>query len=774
MSERKVEDTEIQRKRYTNDASLDADIIDVSAFNFDDTDTWLYVPEGHQLEPTVKDLYTWLRTEPELFLSVNKKPIDSRTFTRTKKRSGRSSFESILESLSSPISNTWRTFPHVEEDLGKYSNISTASKAETVPAMLKTAAASNASFLIEESATTSGQDSMEVFLNMSHSKGIDSFINSMESGFSDPLMNVSQPSILYSSITSLCKEEDADSTILSNQVTENHEDADISYANEQDDNNRTFVNKELSDTYNADATLVSSNKFSTINLSSTFVKDDYTNTSKDAPAVNTTYCSTDIEKGSQGAPSVPSEARSDASTNVERSSQNDDLNSTFKLPLPPTSKPKTVVEALNSTFRANKHLESPRVYSTNLNSTFKMPTLLRKELLSEIYKSGDHRLNSTYDQDEKPKKETANDTFDVTSSENIPVENKYSTYKKGSPVKAKPQTDTEAGACNQETADKRYYTFTKRAGSQGRIVGEKAESLDNVDATFVKPLPKRKQHIPRMLSKLPQFLQKSNPNLVSNSLRPVSNLGYMKGSQPNVRDVEKALASKLYLGKMRSGSEQRLMELNKGVGDQILGVGGSTESIESTQSAHSAPDLDDRLSTCSDCSHSSYTTQPMNIEQLQQVIRMQEESLSQDASPRPIRVLESTWSETRKDLPSPISKNGIDSCDRVSPLSMDYDFKTSSPIISPTRSNQSINADGQTNTVLHQHNEANVTRNIESFNKPVTKLENKTRLRQPTNWNAGNRASSGIPRPMSRIPAPRFSRPATRTSTQGDVKRGYT
>lgn len=41
MSERKV-DAEIAHKQYTSDASLidKAEIIDVSAFDFDDTDTW--------------------------------------------------------------------------------------------------------------------------------------------------------------------------------------------------------------------------------------------------------------------------------------------------------------------------------------------------------------------------------------------------------------------------------------------------------------------------------------------------------------------------------------------------------------------------------------------------------------------------------------------------------------------------------------------------------------------------------------------------------------
>lgn len=41
MSERKV-DTEIVRQQYTNDTSLidEAEIIDVSVFDFDDSDGW--------------------------------------------------------------------------------------------------------------------------------------------------------------------------------------------------------------------------------------------------------------------------------------------------------------------------------------------------------------------------------------------------------------------------------------------------------------------------------------------------------------------------------------------------------------------------------------------------------------------------------------------------------------------------------------------------------------------------------------------------------------
>ncbi|XP_076767073.1 uncharacterized protein LOC143433582 [Xylocopa sonorina] len=883
MSERKV-DTEIARKQYINDASLidQAEIIDVSTFNFDDTDGWLCVPTEYQSESTVQDLYTWLRSEPELTFSVNRKSTDTRTFTRPKKRSNRCSFESILESLSAPVSNTFKTsnFSNIREDLNKYQDMSTANKGEIVPAMLKmTPIANNISFLGDEGLIASGQESMEMFLNMSQSKGIDSFINLMEPGLSDPLMNVSQPSIFYSSITSLPRDDslhnaecDKDEEIAN--VTQlrgeeigkyedvkyfNHNDT-ICKSNESQDNNESHslspTNKTLTNdfnkingTYNADTSsgtcvsLSSNNdKSSTTKLSSTYVhKDnDDTNTLRSEndkkeetfnlntmhhPTVqkaenllnlNDTYCSTEIEKPDNvRASTTKNDAQDkDQTYELEKTAvhdthknspfslvHDDALNSTFKLPIPlcNQSTPKSI-PALNSTFRAgSRHLESPRVYSTTINSNFKAPTLLRKELLAEIYKSGEHRLDSTYNhvqpkehQNERVKDEIANESPGrITNKNDIPVENKYNTYKKESSInKIKPRAEIgdEVKGCTENSSDKKYYTFTKKSSNHGgKTDMENAESLDNVDSMFVKPLPKlqkRNQHIPRVLSKLPQFLQKSNPNLVSNSLRTVSitgganavGFGYMKGSQPNiVRDVEKSLASKLYpLGKVKSGSEQRLLELNAGMGElQLLGAGGSTESIESTQSAHSAPDLDDRLSTCSDSSHNSYTTPPMNIEQLRQIVRMQEESLNQEDTPGSNkRILENTWIDGEKDLPSPIPKNG---CDRDSPLSMNYNIKTSSPLISPTRSSQSINTDGHPMETVLKQNGADMTKKIEVFNKPVMKIENKTRLRQPTNWNRGIRApnvTSAIPRPPSRIPGPRFVRPTVK-NIQSDAKRGH-
>lgn len=54
-----------------------------------------------------------------MFYLANRKSVDTRTFTRSKKRSSRTSFESIFETLSSPVANIWKTtnFSNVEEDV---------------------------------------------------------------------------------------------------------------------------------------------------------------------------------------------------------------------------------------------------------------------------------------------------------------------------------------------------------------------------------------------------------------------------------------------------------------------------------------------------------------------------------------------------------------------------------------------------------------------------------------------------------------------------------
>ncbi|XP_053977823.1 uncharacterized protein LOC128875879 [Hylaeus volcanicus] len=852
MSEIRV-DEKIVRKQYTNDACLidTLEIIDVFAFDFSDTDVWLYMPPEYQTQSMVRNLYTWLKSEPELILSGNRKCIDTRTFTRPKKRSTRINFESILETLSPSVANTRRisrsNLSNMEEDSSKYLDTLTIDKDEAIPLMLKVAPTTNISLLSDETLSASGQESMEIFLNMSRSKGIDSFINLMEPGLCDPLMNISQPSIFYSSITSLPR-DDASQNVNYDKEVENlnltcsysrqadkQEDAksiDETFSTNNDSDNKKryslystdkiFTDKsdniekmELNETYEAEPVskmhrLPSSDrvKHGTTTLSSAIVNkadgnmkslQSENNSEKDLYVLNATYFPTSEKADDSLVLNVTycAEETDVTNTNVPSIVESDTCKDKKTTP--------KNLDTLNSTFKSSgKHLEQTRTFNTVFGSNFKTPTSLRRELLAEIHRSGDHRLDCTFNHagNEVPDGETKKGVVDEVSDQNIrneiPVENKYNTYKKESSVN-KSSTLSEnisnAGASIQNLQDKKYYTFTKKGNVHGGKTDiENTESLENANTTFVKPLSnlqKKKQHLPRMLSKLPQFLQKSNPNLVCNSLKTVnatgctnsSSIGCMKDPQPNIaRAVEKSLANKLYsLGKIKSGSEQRLLELNTGVGElQMMGAGGSTESIESTQSAHSAPDLDDRLSTCSDSSHNSYTVRPMNIEQLHQIVRMQEESLKQDATPRlNSRGLENTWIGMHKDLPSPIMKNGINSSESnsTSPSSIDFNVKTSSPILSPTRSSQSINTDGHSvEHVSKQQDETGIVKKFEAFSKPTMKIENKTRLRQPTNWNAGNRTSnvmSAIPRPQSRIPAPRFVRPTVK-NIQGDVKRGYT
>ena len=80
----------------------------------------------------------------------------------------------------------------------------TMSSSQEIPAMLRP----KISGLLGESQPNSiNQESLEAFITLSQSKGIDSFINLTEPEFADCLMNESQPSLLYSSITSIPADE---------------------------------------------------------------------------------------------------------------------------------------------------------------------------------------------------------------------------------------------------------------------------------------------------------------------------------------------------------------------------------------------------------------------------------------------------------------------------------------------------------------------------------------------------------------------------------------
>jgi len=297
----------------------------------------------------------------------------------------------------------------------------------------------------------------------------------------------------------------------------------------------------------------------------------------------------------------------------------------------------------------------------SLYSTLKAPMSLRRELLAEIQRNDERKLDSTYNHmpsDHSNARDTKENICAAYKNEtDVPLSSRYNTYRKSTLTATRTANQcisrNETVTVQKELSDQyKFYTFTKKSNNYI----EKTDNIDtnqnaeiprsNMDGTFCKPLPPKtqKRNVSKMLSKLPQFLQKSNPNLVSGSksrhasslpigCTDISSIGYIKGSQPNIVQniVEKSqLSSKLHpYSKLKSGSEQRLLEMNVNTNNQFpmkVLTAGSTESIESTQSAHSAPDLDDRLSTCSDSSQNSCPKSVMNIEQLHQLVRMQEES----------------------------------------------------------------------------------------------------------------------------------------------------
>ncbi|EFN89823.1 hypothetical protein EAI_14013 [Harpegnathos saltator] len=870
MSGDTTDPKEIACTEYTHDGCLvnEFDRIDLSHLELDDNDDWLYIPPQCSMESTIQDLYTWLKTEPELNI---------------------------------------RSIKH-DDIVEKFASISMEDK-ESVPPMLKPSIKTVINTLSDENLTKSGQESMEAFLNMSQSKGIDSFINLGEPEFSDPLMNMSQPSVLYTSIIGPVNEStftECNITSVTHKDTTGQQVA-HRYSNIQEKStsgsaNMTFVmqsdnpispnetyqvnalndtfckdfsplNIGLNETYDAIASDKALTQLSNLHkdeadaatLSSTFTTEPvidsnsvqlqkkmnnnikaldiiYPSSTKSTERQDmTASIKSDVYKPITHANKTNLDVTCNVSSNGTRSAMlesqdtEDVLDVSFRMPVGSQSTPINPYVLNSNSKLALKQSEQPGAQRANLYSTLKASTSLRKELLAEIRRNDERKLDVTYNHVISDKSDSKDIKEDVhvaredakTNMSVSPSENRYYTYRKSALTVTATTTaatatmtttiknqyrgqyserDTTLTAPQRDlTTNRKFYTFTKKnnnlaeknnSPTENTIERNAEVARPNMDSTFCKPLPKMlpKRNAPRMLSKLPQFLQKSNPNLVSSSLRTTISLpgstnlfstGYIKGSQPNImQNVEKSnLPSKLHpFGKLKSGSEQRLVEVNvKNVSEfPAKGATGSTESIESTQSAHSAPDLDDRLSTCSDSSHNSCNKRTMNIEQLHQLVRMQEESLKQDSAPKPHKqILENTWVETKTDLPSPILKNGIEygEADTHS-LNADVNMKCSSPLLSPTGSSHALNNDGnpESNTGKTK-DEIVVAGKTEDSNQTVPKIENKTRLRQPTNWGTGSKPSaviSGIPRPASRIPALRFARPNNTKINQADLRKGCT
>ncbi|XP_020277439.1 uncharacterized protein LOC109851617 [Pseudomyrmex gracilis] len=844
------------------------DRIDLSDFQLNDNDDWLYIPSQCSTESVVHDLYAWLKTEPEINVTNTRKCIDTRTFTRPKKRSARMSFESIFEGLAS-LKNTWKlgnTDMCTEHEAKCLPEM--IKDSDFVPSMLKPSAKLPINILSEENSVISGQESMEAFLNMSQSNGIDSFINLREPEFSDILWNTSQPSLFYASLISSTNEtyhindtmpvtDKTTAQISSDVRKESNSSSDNETILIQDSNDTITLNKTnctnssndqsdkgLNETYNAEmldevlSARSSLEKEKIAALSSTFVTESnagltfvhqpgeagddvkhlditYLSSAKDAEKLNLPisiksdiYKADSVENTNKAGLNVTCNILTDnkrESTSLLKTHTENVLDMTFEVPECNQSTP-TNPNMLNASLAA-KYPDEPR---QNLYFTMKAPTSLRRELLAEIQRSCERNQDLTYNHiaNDHPDSRDTKENIRVANTKNetdVALTNRYHTYKKSAWTamtdQYRGQKDTAVTAQKDLPIDQRkFYTFTKKSNNSVEKTDNTAVSnavethSANIDGIFCKPLPPKKHQQKKMLSRLPQFLQKSNPNLVSSSLKTVGSMpehsyaniptiGYMKGLQPNVvQNVAKnmQLSSKLHpYGKLKSGSEQRLLEVNVNTNHQfpIKNItAGSTESIESIQSAQSAPDLDDRHSTCSDSSnHDLCVKGTMNIEELHNLVRMQEESLKQDLPPKSDRrVLENTWVEEKANLLSPILKNGVkhSETDRYT-LDTDLSMKCSTPI-SPTESHHTLNnEENPDGNVTRTKDKVMVAKRTEDPNQAMPKNETKTRLRQPTSWHTGNKPAtviSGIPRPASRIPALRFARPNAKP--QADLRKG--
>lgn len=778
MSESRIDTVENKYKLHNADEMLSSDtndIIDVSAFNFDDDERWLHVSTQCSSGSIVEDLHTWLRTEPELgsidIERGTRRSIDTRTFTRPKKRINRMSFESIMEALSPPASNVWRSqataLTGIHMQVAKEQNVMKNGK-EFVPAMLRPMSTAVTGLLSGSNSIMSGQESMEAFLNMSQSKGIDSFINLTEPEFSDVLMNMSEPSDLNLSIHSISRNDSMhyechdildDSEILTDSMMQTSmfgEVADIKNFDEtflkNSENDTTLENRNYS---LSPSEKTVTNKFQTVEKEDlnrtfdTFTRKSLTSFTKQSlpldaekSKMDATFTSSYTKKSDLDSTLVNSQSKENkvldslgaTYPSCDLKLKRMDITIDIKTDVPEVKSNSNMDVTINIPGEESKssNTQSLQTHETVLNSTYNEPTSLRRELLKEVERSNGKKFDCIYNRVPKncdvqqntersaKTKEEHDATYDHTSKNchiDVATTNRYGTYRKDSSkmhAKSLNKLATSDASHGDHVDDHKFYTFTKKINNlEAKGDMENKEALENLDVTFLKPAPKfqRKLRAPQTLSKLPQFLRKSNPNLVSNSLKTIDmveysdmpNLRYIKGSQPNIaRNVDGSLTNKLCsLGRLKSGSEQRLMEVARNVrGLCTKGGNGSTESIESTQSAHSAhsaPDLDDRLSTYSDSSHNSYSVRTMNIEQLQKIVQMQEESLKQVSTPKPNRrVLENTWIEAEKNLPSPILKNGVEHSENScsSPRSVDSAIKTSSPLLSHNGSSQSINITG--------------------------------------------------------------------------------
>ncbi|XP_057329842.1 uncharacterized protein LOC130670445 isoform X2 [Microplitis mediator] len=330
---------------------------------------------------------------------------------------------------------------------------------------------------------------------------------------------------------------------------------------------------------------------------------------------------------------------------------------------------------LNSPFSDHEQMQLPGSLSE-----FKEPLNVdsKKKCLNSTFLSDSNKiLNETYDH-----------SSDLNYANDHVIKNRYQTYRKTIPSKLL-QRKTY-GFNNQDTRSLENLS--------DKLTNKKSSGIGSgVGGSRIGLAARSGIACGKNLSRLPQSLQKSNPNLNTGTFK-------LPGDKNKIR-------SGLY-SLRKPGSSESASGDDEGFGGKKYcklkyATQGSTESIESTQSIASAPDLDDCLSVDSD-----------------------------DKDFKDRKIMENTWIADTSDLPSPILKDGETPLSSRANSSEGYDDSAANNDKPTVKSSLP-----QKQTI------------VDRPTKNPDKQEMKSGIRPPT-----NRATSGIPRPASRIPAPGFAR----------------
>ncbi|KAG7187916.1 hypothetical protein KM043_013880 [Ampulex compressa] len=756
------------------------EFIDVSRLDVTDIDVWLYTP----IEQPAKSADVYLCAFPTPSEDCGKRYIDSRTFTRPKKRTNRNIMESIR--ISTP--DAWRA-ACIDTRNPEIHNINT----HTETSSEEPTANHRTVNYFPPSSMSSAQESTEAFVDALCCKSTDSFMDLTEPDFQDSLINLSPPSMLSSSILSITKDDFSKFTeSLSKSCDKNFLDSSLCCENAEKKSDKLIgCQADLKQTY--EVLIMPSAQCSTIELFKDIenvrplTSDFSKNTKSVIPLkkdVNNQGFSKDIESLEQLKMEVSTDIKnlgaltSEVSKDIENlslltSEFSRDIENIESLKIKSPKDIKNVEPLLNNCrkdirnletvmIEDSKHIENMEPSAINFskdiksldatNSTKRNSTFLLEEPNFKEPLKCSTKLNLTFNFSDKPKEictkninaEFSNDAKQVLSK------NIDTTFFKDEEEISLRNIDTTLSNDTKEISPGHVNTTFINDGKNILLkskmnieIPDNSKELSALEKerrffTFVKKSNTKMNvaggtkcnAVKSNLSRLPQSLRNSNSSLSVDSTRV-----FPKSS---------------YRVMPKFSSECGLSELKV------------DECVESNVEINS--EVDDGLSTCSEGRGSSCGSRTMKMERIRSVVRMQEKSLRQNTLIIPKQhVLENFKGEPPL---SPIMRNGLGPCNICpsSPLSEDLPIRSSSPLIPFITASRSSSNEGETKESVEQKQYAvGVSQEVQA----VERAEVKTGLRLPTNWNIG--ARSAIPRPTSRIPALRPTRQSTK-NTQLDRK----